>query len=301
MHDELFCRVLEVIGSVQAYMSTWRSTTAGPEPERKTVDDTVLDVCSQVVQPWPQIDKEPVPMYEEGRFVKSFPLAFPMGVGDLKQPRLRDDFSTAEWVQHKFRHVDGRFFNASRGHRETWAMFNQMLLDVGRVKGYAYHKSTNAAAMTKKDLRELVETQEHLVQEITAFGSDIPTTSMFWKRETNSLQWVVRQMSWCPPWISRADDRPEDDALILSDTVHAVEVIDSAASSTQQILHAPSGDVPACDDDHSFLGSGADGAPEELGTDTGDEDVLVQADPPIRLPSPQIVWRRLPTTQSADT
>ena len=126
VHDELCRRILEEIGSVQAYMSTWRSTTAVPEPERKTVDDTVLDVCSQVVQPWPQIDKEPVPMYEEGRFVKSFPLAFPMGVGDLKQPRLRDDFSTAEWVQHKFRHVDGRFFNASRGHRETWAMFNQI-------------------------------------------------------------------------------------------------------------------------------------------------------------------------------
>ena len=79
------------------------------------MDDTVRDLCSEVVQPWPQIDKEPVPMYEEGRFVKSFPLAFPMGVGDLKQPRLREDFSTAEWVQHKFRHVDGCFLMPAEG------------------------------------------------------------------------------------------------------------------------------------------------------------------------------------------
>ena len=68
-------------------------------------------------------------MYEEGRFVTSSVFTFPMGVGDLKQPRLRDDLSTADWVQHNVVRFDGRFFNASRGHRETWALFNQRFLE----------------------------------------------------------------------------------------------------------------------------------------------------------------------------
>ena len=67
-----------------------------PEPERKTVDQTVYEAASQVVKPWPRIEKDPVPMYEEGRFVKSFPIELPMGTRDLKQPR-----HTAEWAQHK--------------------------------------------------------------------------------------------------------------------------------------------------------------------------------------------------------
>ena len=103
-----------------------------------------------------------------------------MGVGDLKQPRLRDDFSTAEWAQHKFRHVDGRFLNSARGQRVTWAIFNTMLMDVGRAKGAAYHKATNADVLTKRDLEDLVHTQENLVREMASFGADIPTTPMFW-------------------------------------------------------------------------------------------------------------------------
>ena len=58
------------------------------------------DVCEDVLLSWPEIEKEPIPIYEEGRFVKVFPREFPMGVGDLKQPCLRDDFSAADWAQH---------------------------------------------------------------------------------------------------------------------------------------------------------------------------------------------------------
>ena len=33
-----------------------------------------------------------------------------------------------------------------------------------------------------------------------SFGAEIPTTSMHWKREGHDLEWIVRQMSWTPPW-----------------------------------------------------------------------------------------------------
>ena len=39
-----------------------------------------------------------------------------------------------------------------------------------------------------------------LVRKVATFGADIPTTPMFWKKEGNGLEWIVRQMSWNPPW-----------------------------------------------------------------------------------------------------
>ncbi len=36
------------------------------------------------VQCWPTVATEPVPKRDDGRFVKSFPLEFQMGVADLR-------------------------------------------------------------------------------------------------------------------------------------------------------------------------------------------------------------------------
>ena len=41
---------------------------------------------------------------------------------------------------------------------------------------------------------------------MASFGADIPTTPIFWKKETNRLQWFVRQMSWSPPWVADKQD-----------------------------------------------------------------------------------------------
>ena len=128
-----------------------------------------------------------------------------MGVGDLHQSGLRDDFSVTKWAQHKLRYKDGLFVNGRHGHRVTWAIFNETLLEIAKAKGRAYHKSTNQCTLTKQELRNLVKTQEDLVKEMASFGADIPTTPMFWKKETNRLQWIVRQMSWRPPWVQDRD------------------------------------------------------------------------------------------------
>ena len=125
-----------------------------------------------------------------------------MGTGDLRQPRLRDDFSAAEWAQHKFRYYDGRFVNSSRGHRVTWAIFNTVLLEASKQRGRTYFNSTDSHALTKQELRVLLESRDDLVREMSHFGAEIPTTPMFWKRQTTQLEWIVRQMSWQPPWLS---------------------------------------------------------------------------------------------------
>ena len=94
--------------------------------------------------------------------------------------------------------------NSARGHRLIWAMFNTALLEVSHHMGRAYHKATDSSVLTKRALQELVDKQADLVRECASFGAEIPTTPMFWKRMTTQLEWIVRQMSWWPAWISEA-------------------------------------------------------------------------------------------------
>ena len=63
----------------------------------------------------------------DGRFVKAFPLEFPMGQGDLRQPRLRTTPRAVEAVQHLFRYCTGHLLRANRGHRVVWSLFNTAL------------------------------------------------------------------------------------------------------------------------------------------------------------------------------
>ena len=156
--------ILGEVAKVQAYLASWKGSVVIAEPERQGVSDEIADVCDAVVHPWPVIEKAPVAANEEGRFVKAFPLAFPMGMGDLKQPQLRDDYTATEWAQHKLRYWDGRFVSSSRGHRETWAIFDTMLLEHSRHRGHAYHKATDSHVLTRRGLRELVESREDLVR-----------------------------------------------------------------------------------------------------------------------------------------
>ena len=154
----------------------------------------------------------PVPETSDGRLVKSHPLEFPMGQGDYRQPRLCATFSPFDYVQHKFRYFDGRFLSTLRGQRVTWALFNIALRENSHHVGSMVHKQTGQSALTKADLRQLVIEREDLVRRIAAFGAEIPTTPMFWKRHGNELEWIVRQMSWTPPWCAPNPAKPDPPA-----------------------------------------------------------------------------------------
>ena len=125
------------------------------------------------------------------------------GTGDLRRPRLRSDFSTVDWVQHVLRYHTGHFLQSVRGHRVVWALFNVSLQDVAHKKGALLHKQSQCTALTKRALKALVNSRDDLIRSMTTRGAEIPTTSMQWHRATNDLQWIVRQMSWLPPWIRR--------------------------------------------------------------------------------------------------
>ena len=114
--------------------------------------------------------------------------------------RFRSDFSAADYVQHKFRYFDARFLDSARGQRVAWALFNTALREQSRQTGHLVHKNSSEKALSLQELRDLVNSREDLVRKVATFGAEIPTTPMHWKKEGNHLEWIVRQMSWFPPW-----------------------------------------------------------------------------------------------------
>ena len=124
-----------------------------------------------------------------------------MGVADPRQPRLRSDYAFIDAVQHLFRYRTGHFLNSNDGHRVVWALFNTALREIAREKGNLVHKHAGETILTKKELREMCDSRNDLVHRMGSFGADIPTTSMHWKHHSRNLEWIVRQMSWRPPWI----------------------------------------------------------------------------------------------------
>ena len=109
-----------------------------------------------MMYPWPMIQQDPTSWSDDARFAKSFPLSFPMGTGDYRQPRLRSDFNSLEWTQHLFRFYTGHMQSSMRGHRVLWAAFNMGLGEMAYGTGKLVHKNSDATALTKADLQRLV-------------------------------------------------------------------------------------------------------------------------------------------------
>ena len=99
----LGAKIAQEIQSVQGYVSTWRTSGVMGAVPMKNVDTDTRDHVKSHVFSWPQIQEQPTRERADGRFVKAFPLVFPMGVADVYQPRSRSDFSVMEAVQHLLR------------------------------------------------------------------------------------------------------------------------------------------------------------------------------------------------------
>ena len=95
-----------------------------------------------------------------------------------------------------------------------------MLLQLSRRSGSLLHKQTACHALSKAALRELIDTRRDLTTEVGTFGADLHSIAMQWKREGNELEWIVRQMSWQPPWTIRGQDAIKQDVRNRSTTIH---------------------------------------------------------------------------------
>ena len=138
---------------------------------------------------WPSRDAEPVFLKTPGRFVRCFPLEFPMGVADLYDPRPRP-VSVDEYVQHLLRYRGGQFVNGERGHRVLWALVNTALVHEMSGKGYVVHKMfmrrvgfrlEGGQSLRVRDLRQLVGGGGHsasLVNQLMCVGRSVRSTPM---------------------------------------------------------------------------------------------------------------------------
>ena len=192
--------IADEVAVVDAYLTAWRGTGAAEAPPQVNVETNLRSATAQKVPGWPRIDKDPVKETSDGRLVKAHPLTFPTGCGDLRQSRLRIDFSPLEWTQHAFRYFDGRVLSTMRGQRAVWACFNSALRDMAHQSGAILHKQSGHTVLTKDDLQNLVRSRDDLVSKLTTFGAELPSTAMHWKRSGRDVEWIVRQMFWAAPW-----------------------------------------------------------------------------------------------------
>ena len=93
------------------------------DEERPEEEEEALRLAERMVYGWPNKNEEPTGACSRGRFVRSFPLEFPMGVGDLHGPRPRV-VTPQEHAQHMLPLSNGQCVGGARQHRLVWALVN---------------------------------------------------------------------------------------------------------------------------------------------------------------------------------
>ena len=175
-----------------------------------------MRTAEKLVYGWPSKAADPTGARSIGRFVKAFPLEFPMGIGDLYEDRPRK-VSPQVWVQHLLRYRTGQFVGGSRGQRVLWAMVNMLLLEEARGKGFGIYRNVvrrvglgleGGRVMTKGRLRDILRDESRaraLVGQLSTVGRDVRSTTMQWAWEGKKLQTAVKHLSWIPPWVDAKD------------------------------------------------------------------------------------------------
>ena len=193
------------------------------EADKEDVEEEAVRTAEKLVYGWPSKNADPTGAQSMGRFVKAFPLEFPMGIGDLFEERPRR-VSVEVWVQHLLRYKTGQFVGGARGQRVLWAMVNQLLLSEARGRGFGIYRNVirrvglgleGGRVLTKRRLREILESEDRariLVGQLSTVGRDVRSTTMQWAYEGKKLESTVKHLSWIPPWVDGRDangDLPE--------------------------------------------------------------------------------------------
>ena len=203
-----------------------------------------LEVARNIVHGWPTVENDPTPRRQFGRFVKAFPLKFPMGIGDLYQhPHDRPrPVKGPEWLRHMIRLSSRHMLEGSDGDRCLWSMLNSILISEAAGKGFAVHKCvlkrlggrvSGGGVLTKARLRELLESEDAsraMVYNLQNIGRDVRSTPMQWSYEGKKLDCAVKHIGWQPPWVERPErdgktDRKDRADLYLGDNTRCKDLV----------------------------------------------------------------------------
>ena len=96
-------RVLEeLVGAANMFGDASSGAVAESFATAATEDAEAQELAESLAYGWPAVHDEPTLPRAPGRFAKSFPLKFPMGVADLYEER-DVPMTPAEYTQHLFR------------------------------------------------------------------------------------------------------------------------------------------------------------------------------------------------------
>ena len=118
--EQLRDDVLHELTIASQFVGEGRDSDRGCVQEPPAGDDEEEDAvktAERLVYGWPGTSDEPTRVHSPGRYVKAFPLEFPMGVGDLNDPERPRKVSVEVWVQHLLRYHTGQFVGGQRGQR----------------------------------------------------------------------------------------------------------------------------------------------------------------------------------------
>jgi len=159
--EDLFDEMLLELKPCREFVSDGLNTGGcmeAPEGGRDN-EDEALEIARNIVHGWPTVDDVPTRRRMIGRFVKSFPLKFPMGIGDLYE--LPEDrprhVSGPEWLQHMLRFGSGHMLEGSDGDRCMWAMVNSVLISEAAGKGFRVQIRDEALGEPSCRRRRLVQ------------------------------------------------------------------------------------------------------------------------------------------------
>jgi hypothetical protein len=137
--EDLVERLLEemvAVASLAGGMETGAIAQGGRTAAEE--DAEAEQVAERLAYGWPDVDDEPTNPRLAGRFAKSFPLLYPMGVADMHDERAVK-VSPHEYVQHMMRLP--WTWETSQGPRLLWALVNTVLLHEARGKGFAVYRA----------------------------------------------------------------------------------------------------------------------------------------------------------------
>jgi hypothetical protein len=172
--------------------------------------EAALKQAQTLVYGWPSVEQEATLPRNVGRFPKSFPVDFPMGIADLYDDRLWK-VSPWEWAQHMLRYWTGHFVSKRREHRVVWAIVNTVLMHEAAGKGVAVHRSVmrrqgarlvGNSVLTRSGLREMMRNEDSaraILNQLMVVGKTVRSTSMQWSDESRKLNFTVKHLSWKPP------------------------------------------------------------------------------------------------------
>ena len=231
LHD-LTERVLEeLVGAANMFGDSAGGAVAQGEGNTAKEEADAEAYAQTMAYGWPTVHDEPTQPRAQGRFAKSFPLLFPMGIADLHDDRPIK-VSTPEYVQHFFRLA--WTWASPSGQRFAWALVDTLLLQEARGKSFAVHRQAmrrygnrirGGAVLIKGKLRELLANDDNaraLIGSISAVGRDARSTPMHWAYEGKKLTASVQYLSWRPPWV-RAPPGADDVAQVFISDEHRVD------------------------------------------------------------------------------